>query len=400
MINFFKAISIILNESKNKHTYLKYKKISIKKSFKMISKDTIFSYKNIPFFKNSAMDGYAINISDINDNITRPIFFKITEKISAGDFIEKDIKKMEAIEIMTGARLPSKLDLVIKYEDTVKHHKNGFFITKTFNKFDNVKLIGEDFKIGDKVINNGKLIDIFEIMALSTIGKNNINVYKNPKFFLINTGNEITDKNTTITPTSIYNSSASYILSFLNSLNIQASYLGSIKDEIKQFINKIKIIWMIKEVCIFLTTGAVSKGKSDFIPFLLKSLGIKIHFHKVNIKPGKPILFAQFKHFIYFFCLPGNPVSTIIGVRFFVYNLLMNITGQNMEEPIIIDSKITTKFKKDTFLKTYSLFDNGILKNITLTDQESFKIKSLLKSNSFTFIKKNDNKKYIYSTNF
>lgn len=394
MINFFKAISIILNTTKNKHIFLKKKNISIKNALNKVSDSNIFSYKNTPFFKNSAMDGYTIKNNDIKKiNIKKEIFFKIVEKIKAGDFAEKKVNDLEAIEIMTGARLPSDFNIVIKYEDTLKKN-NGFVLNKNIKKFENVKLIGEDIKIGDKIINNGKIISAEEIMVLASIGINFINVYKNPNIFLANTGNEIVEKNKKKL-TSIPNSSKYYILSLLKFLKINANNIKSIEDNKKKFINFIKKIWYINELSIFLTTGAVSKGKYDFIPKLLKNIGVKIHFHGVNIKPGKPILFSQFKNFIYFFCLPGNPISTFIGFRFFFLTLLRNITGQNLEEPILIKSK-KKNLQKDTFLKSYSLFSKGNIKNKILKEQESFKVKPLLKANSFTFIKKQKKNQYIY----
>lgn len=397
MINFFKAISILLNNSKNKYTLLKIKNIYLYESLNNISSSCVFSNKNIPHFKNSAMDGYAVNFKDIQKKFETPQFFKVIKKIQAGDFFEeKNVLTDEAVEIMTGARLPSSFNTVIKYEDILKSNNIGFFITKTFNFSENVKLIGDDIKLGDKIIRKGKLINISDITALGALGIEKITIFSYPNIYLINTGNEISNKKGESNVVSISNTSMAYISSFLKNLNIKIKQSQTIKDNLKQFVVNVKKIWLLNNLSIFITTGAVSKGQSDFIPLILRLLGINILFHLVNIKPGKPILFAKFKNFVYFFCLPGNPVSTIIGMRFFLYTFLMSILGQNLEEPIVLNIKNEIKNKKDTFLNSFSYFEKNKLINLISEHQGSFKVKPLLKTNSFTFIKKSENKRYIY----
>lgn len=397
MINFFKALSIILNIADKKYNLLKVQYISLDKSLNNISSKRIFSNKNVPSFKNSAMDGYAINIKNNQRDNGNKSYFKVTQKIYPGSFFEKNfISENEAIEIMTGARIPSKFNTVIKYEDTLKINDTEISVEKNLKLFENVKLIGDDIKIGDKIIEKGTLIGISEITVLSTIGIKYVNIFEYPHIYLINTGNEISENNNESNIISISNSSKFYIISFLKSINIKIKKNDTIKDNIKAFINKIKKIWLINNISIFLTTGAVSKGQSDFIPLILKLLGINIIFHCVNIKPGKPLLFGNFKNFIFFFCLPGNPISTVIGIRFFFYTFLMALLGQNLEEPIIIGISTNIKNKKDTFFKSVSFFEQNKLRNLISNDQESFKVKPMLNTNSFTFVKKNETNQYVY----
>lgn len=301
MINFFNALSIILNHVEKKNNLLKNKYVILTNSINNISSKIIFSKKNIPYFRSSAMDGYAVNIETEEKEIKSKLSFKITEKVYAGSFFEKKkILKNEAIEIMTGARVPSKFNTVIKYEDTFKN-ETEIIVNKDLKISENIKLIGDDIKIGDKIIGKGTLIGISELTVLATIGIKYVNIFKYPDVYLINTGNEILDDLNKSEITSIQNSSKFYIVSFLKSINIKIKKIDIIKDQIKTFINKIKKIWAINNISIFLTTGAVSKGKTDFIPLILKLLGIKIIFHSVNIKPGKPILFGKFKNFVFFF---------------------------------------------------------------------------------------------------
>lgn len=389
MINFFKAIEIILNNIKKYHKNIEITKKNINKAENDISSDKIIAKINIPSFKNSAMDGFAINYKQYNNKKKK--IFKIISSIKAGEKVIKKNKKY-AIKIMTGAKIPKNFDTVIKIED-VKKYKNLILINKKIKKNENIKNIGEDIKKKELILYNGNNINSNSISILSSLGIKKINIVKKPLFFLISTGNEIANKKQNFNKNFlIYNSSASYIKNFFKSINTKIKYLGSIKDKEFIFINKIKKITNLKYFATFITTGAVSKGDHDFIPKTLKKLGIKILFHNVNIKPGKPILFAKYKKHIFFFCLPGNPISSIIGIRFFVYQFINYFIKQKIEEPLeaILINKINIKIKKLTFLKGYSFTKNAKIFVKILKEQESFKIKPLLISNCFILLKKND----------
>lgn len=390
MIDFFKAIEIILNNIKKYHKNIKIKKKNINKTENNITKNKIVAKINLPSFKNSAMDGFAINYKQYINKKKK--IFKTIKSFKAGENVAKQNKKY-AIKIMTGAKIPKNFDTVVKIED-VKKHKNLIFINKKIKKNENVKNIGEDIKKKDIILYNGNNINLNSISILSSLGIEKINIIKKPYFFLISTGNEITNKKHNFNKNFlIHNSSASYIKNFFKSINTKIKCLGNIKDQEFTFINKIKKITNIKYFSTFITTGAVSKGDHDFIPKTLKKLGIKILFHNVNIKPGKPILFAKYKKHIFFFCLPGNPISTIIGIRFFVYQFINYFITQKIEHPLeaILINKPNIKIKKHTFLKGYAFIKNAKIFVKILKQQESFKIKPLLLSNCFVFLKKNDN---------
>lgn len=396
MINYFKAISIILNQTQKKINFLEKKKINIFDSIYKINIYNLYSNKNIPYFKSSAMDGYAINFN--NTYINKKI--KIKKKVKTGDLIEyKNINKNDSIEITTGSRIPSIFDSVIKIEDTEKKN-NCVYIKNKKQLGSNIKLIGEDFKIGENFLKKGKIINNNDILILSTLGFNYIDILLNPKIFLINTGNEISNKLTKIN-TKIANNSGSYIKMYLKKMNIKVNDLGISKDEFKFFIKKIKNIWFKNKIIIFITTGAISKGGTDFIPKLFNYLGINILFKSVNIKPGKPIMFSKYKFNIFFFSLPGNPISTIIGLRFFFTTFIRSLLGQNLENPIIYKKKHYITNNKTHFFKSHTMFNKNKIKTLILNNQESFKVKPMIVTNSFVLlISKKNNFYNIYFNEF
>lgn len=391
MIDYFKAIRLMFN-SLNKHIKkINYSKTSLIDSINNSSYNKIKANKNIPTFKNSAMDGYIIKYACLKKNNSE---FKVLDEIKAGDnYIKKNNNLNTALEIMTGARVPKNFDSVIKIEDITHIKNNKILINNKIKKNQNIRNIGEDFKKKDIIIKQCEKITANKIISLASFGINKITTLKEPNIYIIATGNELTENDYTYNSNFlIYNTSSPYFFAYLKTHFKNFIYLGITKDNIDNFLTKIIRILTCNYFSILITTGGVSKGKYDFIPQILKKIGINIIFHNVNIKPGKPILFAKYKEHVYIFCLPGNPISSIIGLNFFIQPFIDFFINQNLKKPI--KAKVINNYKKKynryTFLKSFVFFKNSILYVKILKNQESFKVKNLLKANSFVFLKKND----------
>ncbi len=393
MKDYFNALFVIFN-SLNK--FYKSEKIRLSNSIGNISARTFFSHKNIPIFYNSAMDGYAIRHYDTLNNL--PKTFIVLDTLIAGENLEyNNLDGNFVIEIMTGARLPFAFDSVIKFEDVIYKNSRKFeiIINRVVKLGENVRKIGEDFGSNDFILGKGDVISSSHIMSLSVFNFNCIHVLEKPKVYLLCTGDEIiesSNESSDYKKSFVVNSTSSYIINFFKKLDVKVIYLGLIKDNSKSFLNKLKFLFLTKKRSLVITTGAVSKGRLDFIPSALKFMGANVLFHGVKIKPGKPILFAKFLSRIYFFCLPGNPVSSVIGLRFFIYPFLRYLMGQSFEKPLkarLVSNYIFYR-KVNVFLKAYSFFYNSILYVKIIESQESFKIRSILKSNSFVFLKLSD----------
>ena len=163
---------------------------------------------------------------------------------------------------------------------------------------------------------------------------------------------------------------------------------GILKDSHKNiFKSKIKKVLKSK-INIILTSGAVSAGKFDFIPEIVKSFRVSKFFKSVMIRPGKPILFAQIKQKA-IFGLPGNPISTAACFRFFVYPYIENILGIAPEKPIkaILKNDFNKKKNITRFIKSrINTTKNGKIQVKLLPGQESFRIKSFANSNAWAIL--------------
>ena len=334
MIDYKKAQKILANSKIN----IKNEIILAKNSINRISAKNIYSPTNYPAGNNTAFDGYAINSKETSRASSKNTKkFKILKTLAAGDNPRiKNVKKFSTIEVMTGALIPKPFDTVIPIEviDFYPNKKNPKFIliNKKIKKNNHIRFLGSDYKKGEKVISAGKVINSSHILALKSLGVDKIIVKKRPVIMFYSTGNEISEK-TNIPDWKIRNSNSHYIKSLSKNLFFEFVDGGVLRDKddklFKKLINK-----NFQSKCdIIITNGAVSAGKFDFVPRVIKEFNLSNYFKGVAIRPGKPILFAKFKNKEKaFFGLPGNPISSAACFKFFVYPYLRSILNMKKEK--------------------------------------------------------------------
>ena len=389
MINYKEAVKI-LKKSKIK---IKDELIDSSKSTNRINVLDIYSSVNYPAGTNAAFDGFAINSKDTNKlNKNNSQSFKILKTISAGDNprINK-VKKNVTVEIMTGALIPKGFDTIIPIEKIIFNKDKKYIqISENIKKDQHIRYAGSDYKKKDLIIKKGTIIQPSHILAFKTLGITKIKVKKKPNILFFSTGNEISN-NKNIVNWKVRNSNSHYIKSLSNNFMFNFIDGGILKDkDEKLFENKIKKIIKSK-IDIIITSGAVSAGKHDFVPYVVKKFNLSNFFKGVLIRPGKPIMFAKLKNAEkVIFGLPGNPISSSACFRFFVYPYLLNILGAINEKPFkaklkkdYYKSKKIIRFSKAKLTTT----NNGKLEIEVLKGQESFRIKSFVQSNVWGFFK-------------
>ena len=387
MIQYKKAL---LKLKKNK-IKIKSELISAENSLNRISALDINSPNNYPAANNTAFDGFAINSKETNKiNNKNTIKFKIIKTLAAGDNPKiKKISKFSTIEVTTGAIIRKPFDTVIPIEQ-VKFFPNStkpkyIIINKKIKKNNFIRFLGSDFKKGERIIKKGEIVNSQHILAFKTLGVRKILVKKKPKIIFYSTGNEISN-NSKVPYWKVRNSNNYYLKSFLKNLpfNFIEKKILRDNDSIK-FKNEIKVN-LKSNTDIIITSGAVSAGKFDFIPKIIKNFKLKYFFKGAYIRPGKPIMFAKFKKNKVFFGLPGNPISSAACFRFFVLPFLYLSTGVVENKPI--KSKIKNQLiKKKNFTRfikgKLSFSKKGIAEFEVYKGQESFRIKPFTNSNAW-----------------
>ena len=397
MINYKKAKKILL-KAKLK---IKDELIESSKSINRINVSDIYSTVNYPAGTNAAFDGFAINSKDTNKlNKKNSQKFKILKTISAGDNPKfSKIKKYETVEVMTGALIPRGCDTIIPIEKIIfctnNKNKKCIVINEKIISNQHIRYAGSDYKKKDLIIKKGTIIQPSHILAFKTLGVANIKVKKKPNILFFSTGNEISN-NRKIVNWKVRNSNSHYIKSLSNNSFFNFLDGGILRDKDENLLKK-RIMKIFKsKIDIVITSGAVSAGKHDFVPSIIKNFNLSNFFKGVAIRPGKPILFAKFSKIEKaIFGLPGNPISSSVCFRFFVYPYLLNILGVKSEKPFkaklkknFIKRKNVARFLKAKLTST----NNGILKIEVLKGQESFRIKSLVESNVWGFFKDGQSK--------
>ena len=386
MIHYKNALSK-LKQNKIK---IKSEIVTVEKSLNRISSINVNSPNNYPAANNTAFDGFAINSKEtIKINNKNQKKFKIIKTLAAGDNPNiKKISKFSTIEVMTGAIIKKPFDTVIPIEQ-IKFFPNSskpkyIIINKKIKKNNFIRFSGSDFKKGERVIKKGEIINPQHILAFKTLGVKKILVKKKPKIVFYTTGNEISNSSR-IPNWKVRNSNSYYLKSFLENLPFNFIERKILRDsDLVKFKKELKIN-LKSNKDIIITSGAVSAGKFDFVPKIIKSFKLKYSFKGAYIRPGKPIMFAKFKNNKAFFGLPGNPISSAACFRFFVLPFLFFSIGIIETKPInariknqLIKKKNFTRFVKGKL--SFSI--KGVAEFEIHKGQESFRIKPFTKSNA------------------
>ncbi len=321
MISVEKALEIVLNHTQD----FGVEEINFKDSLGRVLKEDIKADRDFPPFNRSSMDGVGITTDSYNSGIRE---FNI-EGIQAAGSEQLTLKnRNNCIETMTGAVTPKNVDAVIPYE--LVEINNG--IAKVTNKeikyFQNIHKKGLDRKENDVLIKKNTTISSAEIGVLATVGKTLVKVAKIPNVMIISTGDELVSVSKIPEAYQIRRSNVHTLVSILNRLKIKAEtiHITDSKDLLKKKIDK-----LLGSFDVLLFSGAVSKGRFDFLPEVLEELGVEKMFHKVRQRPGKPFWFGhtvplsmseqdknKSKNTIVF-AFPGNPVSTFVSCMKYFY---------------------------------------------------------------------------------
>lgn len=321
------ALEIILNTSENFGT----EEVKFLNSVGRILKEDIVADRDFPPFDRVSMDGIAISSEAFNKGQRT---FKIEGIQAAGNKQLTMQNPNNCMEAMTGAIVPKNTDTVIQYE--LLDIKNGVATInlEAVKKLQNVHLKGLDRKKGAVLIPKNTLISPAEIGVFATVGKTKVKVAKQPKVMVISTGNELVGVSETPEEHQIRRSNVFTLVSLLEKINIKAE-TAHITDNKELLLNKIEIFLNNFDVLLF--SGAVSKGKFDFIPEVLNELGVKKLFHRVKQRPGKPFWYGkktsneQSRSDKTVFAFPGNPVSTFASCLKYFYPWYYKSVALNFE---------------------------------------------------------------------
>jgi len=334
---------------------------------------------NVPNYDNSAMDGFGFSISSLKN--TKKL--KVKDTVLAGKPIKFSVKVGEAIQIMTGGKIPKGVDTVIPIE-LVKYTNNEITFVEMPKIGANIRKCGEDIKQKDIVLSKGTLLYPAELGLIASLGLSKIKVFKKLKVGFFSTGDEIVKAGAKIKSGQVYNSNHFTIYSMLNRLNIESIDLGLIPDS--KIIIKNTLLKAAKQADVIITTGGVSVGEADYMKEVLKEVG-QVLFWKLSIKPGRPMAYGKIDK-ADFFGLPGNPVSAMVTFYQIVQGALKSRMGLKIDDaiPLLKVECVESIFKRagrTEFQRGILFQSNGVWKVKTTGQQGSGILTSMSKANCF-----------------
>ncbi|MFT5256611.1 MAG: molybdopterin molybdotransferase [Arenicella sp.] len=373
MISVEQALQTVLNTSQD----FGVEEIPFLKSLGRILKEEIFADRDFPPFHRVSMDGIVIDFAAFKNGQRA---FKI-EGIQAAGSEQIALQNAEnCIEVMTGAVLPNNANAVIRYEDVTIDNGVATINIDAINERQNIHTKGKDGKSGALLISENTLISAAEIGVLATVGKSFVKVAKQPKVMIVSTGDELVAVAETPLAHQIRRSNVFTLVSLLERLQIP-SETAHITDD--KPILKSKIATYLKAYDVLLFSGAVSKGKYDFLPEVFEELGVEKGFHTVAQRPGKPFWFGQ-TNTCSIFGFPGNPISTFVNCLAYFYPWYYKSVGLEVrEETAILAEDVKFKPNLAYFLQVKLENKKGQLMAYPISGNGSGDLASLLKAAAF-----------------
>lgn len=317
LTSFEEAISILSAISSS----FERENIHLEEADGRILAENIYADRDYPPFNRAAMDGYAIMQSDWEKGIRT---YQITETIFTGQPAKCPLTSGSCYKIMTGAATPEMANIIIRREDAEESDVQVILHSDGLKNYQNIARQGEDSSKGSLLLAAPLRCSPQVIALLATVGKAILQVYKLPKVALITTGDEIVSPSASINPFQIRNSNQYLLKSLLKQWKIRPVLSAHVNDDKEKLTS---LLSAALEANLVIINGAVSAGDADHVPAVLQELGVKTLFHKVSIRPGKPLLVGKTPSGTVVFALPGNPLSCLSAFTIFVEHYLYRCFG-------------------------------------------------------------------------
>lgn len=345
---------------------------------------------NVPAHDNSAMDGYALALSDLKQHDT----LSLAGQSLAGHPFSDSLPTGHCVRIMTGATIPQRADTVIMQEHTEITGHEVRFIQKPKKTGDNIRTAGEDIVKGSQVFAPGRKICPQDIGLLASIGVASVCVFRRLKVAVFSTGDELKLPGEPLGLGDIYDSNRFVIKAMLNKMGVEIIDLGRIPDD-KEALRQ-AFLTADQQADALITSGGVSVGDADYTKEVLDELG-ETGFWKLAIKPGKPFAFGRLPNSV-FFGLPGNPVSATVTFQQLAapaLRHLMNIPARAYTELMLTtQTQIKKRPGRRDFQRGKLVYsDHGELQVLAIAHQGSGVLSSMSAADCYIVLAEEDGDK-------
>lgn len=294
--------------------------------------------RDYPPFHRSTRDGYAVRSGDLTK---LPATLECGGEVRAGEHFAGKVAPGQCVAIMTGAPLPAGADSVLMLEYT-RREGNRVEASRAVEVFENVVRQGSEAAAGGRVLPRGRRLGPSEMGLLATVGRAQVEIFREPRVAIIPTGDEIVPLDRQPEWFQIRNSNAVTLTAQVAEAGGIPWRLGIAPDRAEPLR---KLIEEGLSADLLLLSGGVSMGKYDLVEQVLADLGAEVFFQGVAIRPGKPLVFGRVRE-RFFFGLPGNPVSTFVTFELFVRPAIALLGGAEFEYPVFLRARLGKPFRQ------------------------------------------------------
>jgi len=376
MISVQEALDIIKENAVKSRTELRL----VTESLNYVVAKDLFSPIDMPPFRQSAMDGYAIQLSDTT------AFHQLVGESAAGNSTKNlELKTGEAVRVFTGAAVPEGANAVIMQEQVLVSG-NQISFTKQPSVGQNIRPQGEQITKAELAYKKGLKITAAAIGYLAGLGITEVLVYKKPIINIVVTGNELVKPGTDLPYGKIYESNSVMLKAVLQSYGYEVNRVEQVKDDYQQTVDLIKASLTSSDV--LLLSGGISVGDYDFVGKALAELDVEQLFYKVKQKPGKPLFFGKTKDKLVF-ALPGNPAAALTCFYMYVLVALDLLSGKQngglSNTTTLLKADFEVRGDRDLLLKGVTDFKTTEI----LGMQSSAMLRSFSEANCIVYLTQN-----------
>lgn len=371
MITVEEALSLVIGEKRN----FGIEEVDLLHCVGRVVAIDVLADRDFPPFDRVSMDGIAIDIEAYNRGQQT---FEVTGIQAAGTAPIVLSKSTDCIEVMTGAVLPLNTNTVIPYEQC--EIRDGIAVIKTDNirPRQNIHPKGSYIKLCGRLIEKYQTLSASSVGILATVGISKVPVLRLPKVAVCSTGDELVDVTQQPGAHQIRRSNSAVVASALlkNHIDVTIDHLA---DNAEFMARQLQALARNHDVIIL--SGAVSKGKFDFLPTVLDQLGMRTIFHSVTQRPGKPFLFGAFDGGPLVFAFPGNPISTLVCFhQYFLPWLSASLRKESKKKMVILEEAIDFKPNLTLHQLVYIRYLDGKLMAVPVKNSGSGDMVSVLQA--------------------
>ncbi len=325
----------------------------------------------------SAMDGYAVRAGDVS---ALPQQLDVVGQSAAGHPWAGSVGNGQAVRIFTGAHLPKGADAVVIQEDTVAGD-GAVVINEKPVAGRHIRPAGQDFRAGDVVLKSPRRLTARDIGLLAAMNLPRIPVFRKPRVGVLSTGDEIVMPGEAVSMGQIVSANGPGLSAFVEAHGGEAIHLGVVKDELAALRTA---IGRAEPLELLVTSGGVSVGDHDLLNEALSAPDFSLAFHKIAMRPGKPLLFGRLKK-LPIMGLPGNPVSAMVCAILFLGPAIDRLQGlpgaAPATQPARLGSNLKANDSREEYLRASFAQDaDGVLWAQPFPKQDSGMISALARA--------------------